>query len=57
MLGLFFPPVVAVIVGLALAVVGLTVVHIPVLVTFGVVSVAIGTFRYVRGRSGNAAQR
>jgi hypothetical protein len=57
MLGIFLPPVVAVILGVIVLVVGLAVVHSTVLIAFGVIGVAVGAVRYVRRRSGNGIQR
>jgi membrane protein implicated in regulation of membrane protease activity len=57
MLGLFLPPVVAVIIGVVVLAVGLAVVHSTVLVAVGILAVAIGGVRYVRRRSGNGVQR
>lgn len=53
MLGLFLPPVVAVIIGVIVLVVGLAVVHSTVLVAIGVLSLAIGGIRYIRRQRGN----
>jgi hypothetical protein len=57
MLGIFLPPVVAVILGVIVLVVGLAVVHSTVLIAFGVIGVAVGAVRYVRRQRGNGIQR
>jgi hypothetical protein len=57
MLGIFLPPVVAVILGVIVLVVGLAVVHSTVLVAFGVIGVAVGGVRYLRRQRGNGIQR
>ncbi len=57
MLGLFLPPVVAVIIGVIVLVVGLAVVHSTVLVAIGVLSLAVGGVRYLRRQRGNGIGR
>lgn len=57
MLGLFLPPVVAVIIGVIVLVVGLVAVHSTVLVAVGVLSLAVGGVRYLRRQRGNGTGR
>jgi len=57
MLGFFFPPVIAVIIGVVVLVVGLALVHSSVLICIGILAVAVGAVRYMRGRSGNGVKQ
>jgi hypothetical protein len=57
MLGLFFPPVIAIIIGVIVLVVGLAVVHSTVLVAMGVLGLAVGGVRYLRRQRGHGIGR
>jgi hypothetical protein len=57
MLGFFFPPVIAVIIGIVVLVVGLALVHSSILIWVGILAVAVGAVRYMRGRSGNGVKQ
>jgi hypothetical protein len=53
----FLPPVVQVIIGVVILVIGLALVHSTVLVAIGILGVAVGSVRYVRRQGGNGVRR
>jgi hypothetical protein len=57
MLMFFLPPVVQVIIGVAVLVIGLALVHSTILIAIGILGVAVGGFRYVRRQGGNGVRR
>lgn len=57
MLMFFLPPVVQVVLGVVILVVGLAVVHMYVIAGIGILGVAVGATRYVRSRRPNGFQR
>jgi hypothetical protein len=57
MLLFFLPPVVQVLIGVVILVVGLALLHSTILAGVGVLGVAIGGARYVRSRRANGTQR
>ena len=53
----FLPPVVQVVIGVLILVVGLALLHSTLLAAIGVLGVAVGGARYLRRRSGNGVRR
>jgi hypothetical protein len=57
MLMFFLPPVVQVVIGVLILVVGLALLHSTLLAAIGILGVAVGGARYLRRRSGNGVRR
>jgi hypothetical protein len=57
MIGFFLPPVVAIVIGVVLVAVDLALLHSTLLAGLAILLVVVGGVRYMRGRSGNGAQR